>query len=186
MKTKQIIFTPGRETNCIMVCHKSLQSVLKLVLSFLFLCSFTSASASSVLTRRTCDANPVSSAHIAADLRPVLSKHAVVVLPDDQEKWSRLTARSSGPKINPGYLAIVEVAAEEDVQNVVSRVLSTMIKLDKDPGHFKTDTTSVDTLCQSQELAFSCCVDWACLGAGDERSPEWNSDQHAEVAECQS
>ncbi|CAK1359516.1 unnamed protein product [Cercospora beticola] len=102
-----------------MVCHKSLQLVLKLVLSFLFLCSFTSASASSVLTRRTCDANPVSSAQIAADLRPFLSKHAVVVLPDDQEEWSRLTARSSGPKINPGYLAIVEVAAEEDVQNVI-------------------------------------------------------------------
>ncbi|PPJ57765.1 hypothetical protein CBER1_00230 [Cercospora berteroae] len=102
-----------------MALRTLLLSAIWAIFPLLLLCPLASASTSSVLTRRICNANPASSAQIAADLKPFLSEHAVVVLPGDKEEWGRLTARSSGPKISPGYLAIVEVAAEEDVQNVI-------------------------------------------------------------------
>lgn len=51
-------------------------------------------------------------------LEPLLSPDAVLNFPSS-DAWDRLTERYSAPRIAPDYLAIVEVATEEDVQNAV-------------------------------------------------------------------
>nr|POE71822.1 fad-linked oxidoreductase azal [Quercus suber] len=60
-----------------------------------------------------------SPAEIAADLTPLLSRDAKVVLPNDTQEWDTLIERASYPRINPSYLAVVEVCNEADIQHVV-------------------------------------------------------------------
>ncbi|KAJ5981177.1 hypothetical protein N7522_013598 [Penicillium canescens] len=51
-------------------------------------------------------------------LTPQLSANATIVFPDS-EKWYDVTHRAAAPRVNPGYLAVVDVAAEDDVVNTI-------------------------------------------------------------------
>lgn len=51
-------------------------------------------------------------------LMPQLSENATIIFPDS-EKWYDVTHRAAAPRVNPGYLAVVDVAAEDDVVNTV-------------------------------------------------------------------
>lgn len=55
---------------------------------------------------------------IQKELGPLLSAGANIVLPSSPEA-DELLVRASTPRISPGYVAIVEVATEEDVQKTV-------------------------------------------------------------------
>lgn len=69
-----------------------------------------------VYTTEICSANVPSPLQISAELGSRLSPYARVVFPRNAEAS---TSRSSGPRINPDYLAIVEVGNEKDIQHVV-------------------------------------------------------------------
>jgi hypothetical protein len=68
------------------------------------------------LTSRSGWADPID---ILQELGPLLSPGASIIVPS-ASGWDNLTARASFPRINPSYLAVVEVATEEDVQLTVS------------------------------------------------------------------
>ncbi|KAK4541282.1 hypothetical protein LTR36_008198 [Oleoguttula mirabilis] len=55
---------------------------------------------------------------IAADLGPGLSTNATIVLPGNSS-FEALEIRSSSPRIQPTFTAIVEVATEEDIQQTI-------------------------------------------------------------------
>jgi FAD/FMN-containing dehydrogenase len=50
----------------------------------------------------------------AADLKPLLSKNAEIVLPSGAD-WAELQIRGTSPRISPKYNVVIEVATEEDV-----------------------------------------------------------------------
>jgi hypothetical protein len=56
---------------------------------------------------------------IKVDLGPRLSKGARIAL-TDSPGWDVLTSRAATPRIRPSFIASVEVATEEDVQETVS------------------------------------------------------------------
>ncbi|GKT67252.1 hypothetical protein ColTof4_13636 [Colletotrichum tofieldiae] len=58
------------------------------------------------------------SAQIKQLLTPRLSENATIVYPDS-ERWHDVTHRAAAPRVNPGYLAVVDVAAEDDVVNTI-------------------------------------------------------------------
>jgi hypothetical protein len=58
------------------------------------------------------------SAQIKALLTPQLSENATIIFPDS-ENWHEVTHRAAAPRVHPGYLAVVDVAAEDDVVNTV-------------------------------------------------------------------
>jgi hypothetical protein len=61
---------------------------------------------------------------IQEELGPLLSENATIVLPSSPDAED-LLVRASSPRISPNYVAIVEVATEEDVQKTVcTRTLS--------------------------------------------------------------
>lgn len=62
---------------------------------------------------------PLSGDTVIRELGPLLSKAATIVLPDSK-RGEELQIRASTPRIKPGYVAIVEVASEKDVQETVS------------------------------------------------------------------
>lgn len=51
-------------------------------------------------------------------LGPLLSRDAVLTFPES-DAWDRLTERHSSPRLDPDYVAVVEVATEKDVQNSI-------------------------------------------------------------------
>ncbi|KAJ5420631.1 hypothetical protein N7465_003150 [Penicillium sp. CMV-2018d] len=53
-------------------------------------------------------------AQIKELLTPQLSVNATIVFPKS-EKWYDVTHRAAAPRVNPGYLAVVDVATEDDV-----------------------------------------------------------------------
>ena len=53
------------------------------------------------------------------ELGPLLSPDASITIPSGPD-WDKLIARGSFPRVHPSYLAVVEVATEEDVQVTVS------------------------------------------------------------------
>lgn len=55
---------------------------------------------------------------IQMELGPLLSENATIVLPSSPDA-DDLLVRASSPRISPNYVAIVEVATEEDVQKTV-------------------------------------------------------------------
>lgn len=57
-------------------------------------------------------------AQIKEVLTPLLSENATIIYPDS-EQWYDVTHRAAAPRVHPGYLAVVEVAAKEDVANTV-------------------------------------------------------------------
>ncbi|KAL4976005.1 hypothetical protein BDW66DRAFT_151352 [Aspergillus desertorum] len=59
------------------------------------------------------------SARIKELLTPQLSENATIVFPDS-DRWHDVTHRAAAPRVNPGYLAVVEVASEDDVVNYVA------------------------------------------------------------------
>jgi hypothetical protein len=56
---------------------------------------------------------------IVQELGPLLSPGASITIPSGPD-WDNLIARGSFPRVHPSYLAVVEVATEEDVQVTVS------------------------------------------------------------------
>ena len=56
---------------------------------------------------------------ISARLGPQLSTNASIILPDSSS-FPAFETRSSAPRINPNYNAIVEVAPEKEVQRTVT------------------------------------------------------------------
>lgn len=54
----------------------------------------------------------------ASILSPLLSEEATISFPWS-DSWDELNDRSSAPRIHPGYVAVVQVATEDDVQNTV-------------------------------------------------------------------
>lgn len=54
-------------------------------------------------------------------LTPLLSEKAVVSFPFSPG-WDELAVRASTPRVAPDFIAVVEVATEEDVQNTVSEL----------------------------------------------------------------
>jgi hypothetical protein len=60
---------------------------------------------------------------ILHELGPLLSPGASITVPS-APGWDNLTARAAFPRVSPSYLAIVEVATEEDVQLTVSLSLT--------------------------------------------------------------
>lgn len=62
---------------------------------------------------------PLTGETVIRELRPLLSREATIVLPASK-KGAELQIRASTPRIKPGYVAIVEVASEKDVQETVS------------------------------------------------------------------
>lgn len=55
---------------------------------------------------------------VIKELGPQLSQHASIVLPSSDE-GSNLLVRASTPRVAPAFVAIVEVATEQDVQKTV-------------------------------------------------------------------
>lgn len=66
---------------------------------------------------------PPSGETVIKELGPLLSKGAAIVLPLSKE-GQELQIRASSPRIKPGYVAVVEVASEKDVQETVSALFS--------------------------------------------------------------
>ncbi|KAJ5957259.1 hypothetical protein N7501_011538 [Penicillium viridicatum] len=60
-------------------------------------------------------------AQIKELLTPQLSVNATIVFPKS-EKWYGVTHRAAAPRVNPGYLAVVDVATEDDVVNTIKVV----------------------------------------------------------------
>lgn len=60
----------------------------------------------------------VKSAQIKELLTPQLSENATIIFPNS-EKWDDVTHRAAAPRVHPGYLAVVDVAVEDDVVNTV-------------------------------------------------------------------
>ena len=58
---------------------------------------------------------------IQQQLAPLLSEDSVVSFSFSPE-WYGLTERASTPRVAPGYIAVVEVATEKDVQVTVSKL----------------------------------------------------------------
>ena len=56
---------------------------------------------------------------ILQELGPLLSPGASITIPSGPD-WDSLISRGSFPRVHPSYLAVVEVATEEDVQATVS------------------------------------------------------------------
>lgn len=54
----------------------------------------------------------------AADLKPQLSKAAVVTSPNDPA-WDDLLIRGTSPRVSPDYSVVVEVATESDVVKTI-------------------------------------------------------------------
>jgi FAD/FMN-containing dehydrogenase len=72
-----------------------------------------------LVTGATCQTDEQrAQAEIEARLPALLSEEAILTMPGG-DKWDALNIRVSTPRLKPGYLAIVEVATEEDVQNVI-------------------------------------------------------------------
>ncbi|OAQ70726.1 6-hydroxy-D-nicotine oxidase [Pochonia chlamydosporia 170] len=61
---------------------------------------------------------PPSGETVIKELGPLLSKGAAIVLPSSKE-GEELQIRASSPRIKPGYVAVVEVASEKDVQETI-------------------------------------------------------------------
>lgn len=59
-------------------------------------------------------------------LTPLLSEGARISF-HGTSGWDDLLGRASAPRVAPGYVAVVEVAIESDVQNVVCGCLSSSI-----------------------------------------------------------
>lgn len=57
-------------------------------------------------------------AQIKELLTPQLSENATIIFPNS-EKWDDVTHRAAAPRVHPGYLAVVDVAVEDDVVNTV-------------------------------------------------------------------
>lgn len=55
---------------------------------------------------------------IVNELGPLLSEEAVISLPSSP-RWTELLVRAAAPRIHPGFVAVVEVATEKDVQHTV-------------------------------------------------------------------
>lgn len=51
-------------------------------------------------------------------LTPLLSKNATITYPG-QPEWDELNLRAATPRVNPNYVAVVEVATEADVQHTI-------------------------------------------------------------------
>jgi hypothetical protein len=62
-------------------------------------------------------------AQIRKLLKPQLSENATIVFPNSKE-WVEVTHRAAAPRVHPGYLAVVDVAVEDDVVNTVSGELA--------------------------------------------------------------
>ena len=58
------------------------------------------------------------SAQIKELLTSQLSENATIVFPDSK-KWHDVTHRAAAPRVNPGYIAVIDVASEDDVVNTV-------------------------------------------------------------------
>jgi hypothetical protein len=56
----------------------------------------------------------VKSAQIRQLLTSQLSKNASIIFPTSK-RWDEVTHRAAAPRVNPGYLAVVDVAVEDDV-----------------------------------------------------------------------
>jgi len=59
-----------------------------------------------------------SSRRIVRELGPLLFKQAAILTPASPE-WNELLRRASTPRIHPGFVVVVDVAGEEDVQATV-------------------------------------------------------------------
>ncbi|CBF82228.1 hypothetical protein AN5258.2 [Aspergillus nidulans FGSC A4] len=57
-------------------------------------------------------------AQIRKLLKPQLSENATIVSPNSKE-WVEVTHRAAAPRVHPGYLAVVDVAVEDDVVNTI-------------------------------------------------------------------
>lgn len=67
------------------------------------------------------DCVPRDERSLQEQLTPLLSEDAVLSFPSS-EAWDSLNQRASSPRVAPNYVAVVEVATEEDVQNTVSEL----------------------------------------------------------------
>ncbi|KAG9258516.1 uncharacterized protein F5Z01DRAFT_670231 [Emericellopsis atlantica] len=56
--------------------------------------------------------------NVQSQLAPLLSEDAVITFPSSPD-WDGLVERASTPRVAPGFLAVVEVATEEDVQQTI-------------------------------------------------------------------
>lgn len=83
--------------------------------SILTAASFWFAVRAAAVSNGTADAKL---AQIKELLTPLLSENATIIYPDSNE-WSDVTHRAAAPRVNPGYLAVVDVVAEDDVVNTV-------------------------------------------------------------------
>ncbi|GMG26461.1 unnamed protein product [Aspergillus oryzae] len=109
-------------------------------------------------------------AQIKELLTPLLSENATIVFPDS-EKWYDVTHRAAAPRVNPGYLAVVDVAAEDDVVNTVQDELFNMKR-----------TLSDSFTDQSRERDRTPVPGrhrYPRLDRRYQQDPGWNSDPHA-------
>jgi FAD/FMN-containing dehydrogenase len=88
---------------------------MHLLFAFTAWLSLGQALPSTIFTPR---AGPESLTAASADLKPVLSKNAKIVLPSGAD-WAELQIRGTSPRISPKYNVVVEVATEEDVVKTV-------------------------------------------------------------------
>lgn len=72
------------------------------------------------------DATEIKSAQIRQLLASQLSENASIIFPSS-EQWDDVTHRAAAPRVNPGYLAVVDVAVDDDVVSTV-RTLWTRTK----------------------------------------------------------
>jgi hypothetical protein len=64
----------------------------------------------------------VKSAQIRQLLTSQLSQNASIIFPNS-DQWDDVTHRAAAPRVNPSYLAVVDVAVEEDVIQTVRNQL---------------------------------------------------------------
>jgi FAD/FMN-containing dehydrogenase len=76
---------------------------------------FALAVKAAVLPRNTTE---VKSAQIKQLLTSQLSKNASIIFPTSK-RWDEVTHRAAAPRVNPGYLAVVDVAVEDDVVRTI-------------------------------------------------------------------
>lgn len=60
----------------------------------------------------------LATAQIQSRLPSLLSQEATLTFPGN-DKWDGLNVRAATPRLHPGYIAVVEVATERDVQNII-------------------------------------------------------------------
>ncbi|ETS84255.1 hypothetical protein PFICI_02280 [Pestalotiopsis fici W106-1] len=82
----------------------------KILATFLWSCAAQAAAYNSTTEAKV--------AKIKELLTPQLSENATIIYPDS-DQWGDVTERAASPRVNPGYLAVVEVAAQDDVVNTI-------------------------------------------------------------------